>query len=135
MALNFRSILKIFGVLLCLEAALLTVPLLYALLSHDGEAGAFLVSIFILLSLAAPLWLLNRSHQKVQRRDIYLIVAGGWVLLSLLGMLPYIFGGAGLSMADAFFETVSGFTTTGASVIPDIESISPSLLLWRSLTQ
>ena len=80
-------------------------------------------------------WLLTfRVNKSVSKKEGYLVVASSWVIISLFGSLPFYFSGYFPSFTDAFFETISGFTTTGASVLTDIESIPKGLLFWRSLT-
>jgi len=77
----------------------------------------------------------TRNHKKeVQRKEGYIIVTFGWIVMSLSGMLPYLFSGAIPSVTNAFFETISGYTTTGASILEDIEALPEGILLWRSLT-
>ena len=83
------------------------------------------------------LWFFTRKTDRIQlgKREGYLIVTLGWVIMSLFGALPFIFHGSISSFTDAFFETMSGFTTTGASILTDIESLPHGLLFWRSFTQ
>ncbi len=77
----------------------------------------------------------TRNHKKeVQRKEGYIIVTFGWIVMSLSGMLPYLFSGAIPSVTNAFFETISGYTTTGATILDDIEALPEGILLWRSLT-
>ena len=82
------------------------------------------------------MWLITTGAGKsLQTRDGFIIVTLGWLLFSLFGSLPFILSGTIPSYTDAFFETVSGFTTTGASILNDIESLPHSILFWRSITQ
>ena len=77
----------------------------------------------------------TRNHKKeVQRKEGYIIVTFGWIVMSLSGMLPYLFSGAIPGVTNAFFETISGYTTTGATILEDIEALPEGILLWRSLT-
>ena len=77
----------------------------------------------------------TREHKKeVQRKEGYIIVTFGWIVMSISGMLPYLFSGSIPNVTNAFFETMSGYTTTGASILDDIESLPEGILLWRSLT-
>jgi len=135
MALNTRSILKILGLLLLIEAGFLVVPTVFSLGAQDGQTTAFLYSIGLAAIIGVLLWLPNRSRRNLYKRDIFVIVTTGWLLVSAVGMFPYLLGSTLTSTTDAFFETVSGFTTTGATVLTTIESTAPSILLWRSLTQ
>src|SRR5690606_36708143 len=73
--------------------------------------------------------------KEVQKKEGYIIVTFGWIFMSLIGALPYIFTGAIPRFTDAFFETMSGYTTTGASILTDIEIIPRGVLFWRSITQ
>ena len=82
------------------------------------------------------MWYFTREHEKnIRQKDGYLIVTLGWLALSLGGSLPYILSGVIPEFTSAFFETVSGYTTTGSSVLNDIEGVHKGILLWRSLTQ
>ena len=76
----------------------------------------------------------NNSNKEVRKRDGFLIVALGWIAMSLFGSLPYIIGGAIPNLVDAFFETMSGITTTGATILTDVEALPNDLLFWRSMT-
>ena len=77
----------------------------------------------------------NDRNSEIKKRDGYLIVVGGWLFMSLFGSLPFIFSGAISSFTDAFFETMSGFTTTGSTILENIEELPKSILFWRSMTQ
>lgn len=76
-----------------------------------------------------------KQDQNIRKREGYMIVASSWVVMSVFGMMPYIFSGSIPVVSDAIFETVSGFTTTGASILTDIEQLPAGILLWRSMTQ
>ncbi len=108
---------------------------LFSLIYKDGATlDIFLASITTIVT--GVLFMLGtRKHKKeVQRKEGYIIVTFGWIVLSLSGMLPYLFTGAIPGVTNAFFETVSGYTTTGASIVDDIEALPEGILLWRSLT-
>ncbi len=128
-------ILRALGVLLCSEAVLLAPSLAVSLIYREGDAPAFLITLALLLVCGLPLMLLLRpSKRQLQARDGFALVGGGWVLLSAFGALPFVFTGAIPSYVDAFFETVSGFTTTGASILRNVEALPHGLLFWRSFT-
>ncbi len=76
-----------------------------------------------------------KQDQNIRKREGYMIVAMSWIIMSVFGMMPYIFSGSITAVADAIFETVSGFTTTGATILTDIEQLPEGILLWRSMTQ
>ncbi len=89
------------------------------------------------LGLGMMTWVLTRSSEKpnIRKREGFLIVTFGWVVMSISGTLPYIMSGSVVSFTDAFFETLSGYTTTGASIITDLDIVPKDILLWRSMTQ
>lgn len=105
---------------------------------HYGEGDTYpiLIASAMNLNLGFLMWYFTREHEKkIRQKDGYLIVTLGWLALSLGGSLPYILSGAIPQFTSAFFETVSGYTTTGSSVLNDIEGVHKGILLWRSLTQ
>lgn len=142
MHINLKAVLGTLSALLLFLGAFLLLPTLAGL--YYGESGWWAFGITALVSAAAgvPGWFyLQRDglNQDLKAREGFLIVALTWVVLSLVGALPFVIGGVFTSYADAFFETMSGFTTTGASVLggpenPTIESVERCFLLWRSLT-
>lgn len=102
----------------------------------DNDAGIILLSACLTTAVGLLLFLANRSSGKgIGKREGYLIVTFGWVAFSLFGAMPFYLSNSIPSFTDAFFETMSGFTTTGASVLNDIEALSHGMLFWRSLTQ
>ncbi len=134
--INFRVILKFIGLLLCLEAAFMLIPYLVALIYDEGDAMAFLLSILITAGTGGLLFYFTRNDRnEVGKRESYLIVTSIWFFFTLFGMLPFCLMPNPLSIADAFFETVSGLTTTGASIVPDVEALPHGILFWRSFTQ
>ena len=77
----------------------------------------------------------SSARRQLKKRDGYLIVTAGWLILALTGTMPYLISGAVDNFHDAFFETMSGYTTTGATILQDIEALPEGILFWRSLTQ
>ncbi|MDP9455969.1 MAG: TrkH family potassium uptake protein [Actinomycetota bacterium] len=124
------------GVVLALGLALLC-PLALSLLYGDGSWESFLIPAAVMIPLgAAGLWMIRlRGLGYVLERDVYLSVTLAWVLAALLGGVPYLVEGTFTSLLDSTFEGMSGFTTTGATLLPDIEAETPSVLFWRSMTQ
>lgn len=134
--LNIRLILNLLGTLLVINAICMWLCVPVALYYAEGSAGAILLSGGLCLGLGGGAFLLTRrANKQLKKRDGYLIVTTGWLILSLTGTLPYLFTGAISNFTDAFFETISGYTTTGASVLTNIEALPKGLLFWRSLTQ
>ncbi len=113
---------------------MLSVPV--SLSYSEGDHLDFLISGLITIFFGGIAWGLTRDAQKsISKRDGYIIVSLGWIVFSIFGTLPFIMTGSIPDYSDAFFETISGFTTTGASVLNDVESLSHGVLFWRSLTQ
>jgi trk system potassium uptake protein TrkH len=132
---NFKIILQLMGILLLFNGGFMLVSGLVSWHFNDGAlkgillAGGLTVFIGLLLRFAT-----KGFEKKIRKREGYLVVTLGWVTMSLSGALPYILSGAIPSFTDAFFETMSGYTTTGASILNDIEIIPKSILFWRSTT-
>ncbi len=133
--INLKVIYKIIGSLLFIEAALMSVCLIMAMAYGEDDMYAFLYAVGITAACGAVLRYMGRnSGNMLSRRDAYLVVSLAWVLFSLFGTLPFVTGGYIKSFTDAYFETMSGFTTTGATIIDDVECLPHAILFWRSLT-
>ena len=133
---NTRMVFRTMGALLLLEAIFMAVAMCVSLWYKEADSGIFLISTIITL-VAGIIGLLigRRAESRMGEREGYVIVAMVWVVFSIFGMLPYYLSGQVGSFTDAWFETMSGFTTTGATIIPDLDVITHGLLFWRSLTQ
>ena len=133
---NYKIISKIIGSLLFIEAFFMSWCLGVSFIFNEDDHMAFLISIVFTMA-AGFLFLLfgNRSDNSLSRRDAYIVVTAVWVIFSIFGMLPFLIHGSITNICDAFFETISGFTTTGASIIDDVEVLPHGILFWRSLTQ
>ena len=133
--INKEIIANLMGVLLLFNGGFMLLSSLVSLLTKDGVTFELTLSAFSVLFLGVFIMLLSRNHTKqIQKREGYLIVSFGWVLMSLSGMLPYLFTGVIPDVSSAFFETMSGYTTTGLSILTDIESVPKGVLFWRSTT-
>ncbi|NLB61775.1 MAG: TrkH family potassium uptake protein, partial [Clostridiales bacterium] len=130
--MNYRMVLNVLGRTLMAEAALLLVPLLVCAIYGEPMTG-FLITIGIALVLAVALLLIRPKSKVIFAREGFVIVALTWVVLSAVGALPFVFYGY-LNFIDAFFETVSGFTTTGASNLTNVEVLSQGVQFWRCFT-
>lgn len=137
MSFNWKAIISILGLLLILNGGFMLLCLPVSIYYDDGQWHALLIGgvLTSLIGGAGHLFSRNQSNGGLSKRDGYLVVTSGWLVMSLFGTLPYIISGEIPSFTDAFFETLSGFTTTGASILTDIEGMSRGLLMWRSLTQ
>ncbi|MCQ2341304.1 MAG: TrkH family potassium uptake protein [Paludibacteraceae bacterium] len=133
---NGKMVLRTMGALLLIETIFMAIAWGVSKWYHEPDDSAFLVSVCITLA-AGLLSLLAgaRASSRMGEREGYVIVACVWLVFSLFGMLPYYLSGQIASITDAWFETMSGFTTTGATILNDIESLSHGALFWRSTTQ
>lgn len=132
--MNKKLVAKILGIILACESLCLLVPMVIGLLRGDHRGGVFALTSVLCLLAALPLLRLDVSGERMQTRDGFAAVALGWIVLSLFGALPYFFAGC-CSYVDAFFETVSGFTTTGATIFSSPASLPCSIQFWRAMTQ
>ena len=133
---NFPLIYKIIGSLLLLLGVMLACCSGISLYYMEDDMMAFLLSTLFTISCGFILKFLGRSAtNNLSRRDAYLLVTLTWTIFSLFGMIPFLIGGYIDNVTDAFFETMSGFTTTGATVIDDVEWMPHAILFWRTQTQ
>ena len=130
--MNYGTVLKVIGNLIVFEAFALVAPLGISFYYGSSDLQAIINTIIILLVVGYPLTKLRVVRQQVRTKEAIAIVTLGWFVVSAFGALPFMFSGALPSFTDAFFETVSGLTTTGATVITDIEILPEGLLFWRS---
>lgn len=132
--MNFRLIANTTSYVLWVEAGFLLLPLAASVLYGEAWLPFFGTAVLCIL-LGTALHLVPVKKAQMHSRDGFMAVALGWIVLSLTGALPYAFTGALTHYVDAVFETVSGLTTTGSTVFPEVEHLPRSVLLWRSLTQ
>lgn len=133
---NTRLVFKTLGALLVIESVFMAIPTLVSWLYHEPDFRVFCISTAITFVVGLAGILIGRKAEKhVGEREGYLIVAIVWLMFSFFGMMPYYLSGAIPSFTDAYFETISGFTTTGATILNDIESLTHGCLIWRNLTQ
>jgi trk system potassium uptake protein len=137
MRFNYKVILKVIGTLLIINGAFMLTCIPFSLYFSEGDLKPILLSSFITSIVGFALWFMTKNNQsnELRKKDGYLIVTLGWLSMSFFGSLPYLLSGTIPDITNAFFETLSGFSTTGASVITDIESVHKGILFWRSLTQ
>ncbi|HRX12376.1 MAG TPA: potassium transporter TrkG, partial [Draconibacterium sp.] len=133
--MNLKIIFRVIGLLMFVEGAFMLLPLIISILYGENDSMGFLISSGInLFAGALIIWFTRNANRDIGKREGFIIVSLVWVIFSILGSLPYIFTGAIPVYTDAFFETMSGFSTTGSSILNDIESLSHGILFWRSLT-
>ncbi len=132
--MDFKRIFHTLGVVLCFEAMLLILPSICAIIYDEVAIYSFIASIVLCLVCGIPLYLIKPKKNEMYSKEGFVVVALSWILMSLFGALPFVFSGAIPNFIRAFFETASGFTTTGASILKDVEVIPKSVLFWRSFT-
>ena len=132
--MNFPAILNILGHVIKYELLLLLIPFAVALFYGQGDASAFLYTILIMLPISIILTRVKGKKKEIYAKEGFLTVGLAWIVISFFGALPFVFNGAIPSFIDAFFETSSGFTTTGASILTEIQSLPKGILFWRSFT-
>ena len=132
--MNFRMITNILGWILIFEAGFMAVPTLTALIYSESVIWAYLITVAICLLLGFALVWKKPRNKTLYSREGFVIVSLSWIVLSIFGALPLYISGETPTYIDALFETVSGFTTTGASILSDVEAISHASLMWRSFT-
>ena len=133
---NFRIVLKIIGQLLFLESALMLLCIALSVYYCEDDIMAFLISMITTVCGGLLCKYFGRgASNNLSRRDAYLVVTLTWIVFSFFGMLPFLTGGYIPRLPDAYFETMSGFTTTGATILDDVECLPHGILFWRSLTQ
>lgn len=135
MEFNSRIIFYIMGLLLLFNGGFMVFAAVVSAIYKDGATLDISMAAVVTLLMGVLVMFYTRDHDKeVKRREGYIIVTMGWLVMSASGILPYIFSGAIPNITDAFFETISGYTTTGASILEDIEVLPEGILFWRSLT-
>lgn len=137
MKFNFKVIGNILGLLLLLNSAFMLLCLPFSFYYKENSWWAIAVAALITAASGFTLRFFTRKNlsKDLKKRDGYIVVTAGWLVMSLFGALPYILSGSIPNFTNAFFETISGYTTTGASILTDIESLPKGILFWRSFTQ
>jgi len=122
------------GALLSVIAASMLLPIVAATIYGEGDLGALVTAAVAIVSIGGPLWWFFRRADDLTPRDAVVVAVFGWVIISAVSTLPFLFYGAIPSFTDAFFEMMSGYTTTGSTILTDVEALPRGLLLWRSET-
>ncbi len=135
--MKFQPVINLIGLLLCTLSAFMLIPGFVDYVLGDEDWAAFLVSSFITLFVGAGLYLSSRENnpEHLELRQAFLLTNSAWISISLFGSLPFLFSNLNLNFIDAFFESTSGITTTGSTIIPNLEEVSYGILLWRALLQ
>lgn len=135
--MNTAVVLNFVGVVLIFSSVFMLLPVLTSFIYGGEDLPALVRSFLITLFSGALMYFLTKSHKKIElkHRDGFAIVTISWLVMALFGSMPYILSGVSPSFTAAYFESMAGFTTTGASVLSDLESLPKGILMWRSLTQ
>lgn len=137
MNFNFKVIFNLFGLLVMLNGVFMLLCIPFSIYYYEGDFISLAISAAITISFGGLVFIFTRKNQRkeLRKRDGYLVVTGGWLIMSAFGTLPYLISGTIPDFTNAFFETLSGYSTTGATILTDIESVQKGILFWRSLTQ
>ena len=135
--MKFEPVINLIGLLLCTLSAFMLIPAIVDFLLNSSDWPAFLASSFITLFVGAGLYLSSRGNKSehLELRQAFLLTNFAWISISIFGSLPFLFSELNMSLIDAIFESTSGITTTGATVILNLEQTSSGILLWRALLQ
>jgi trk system potassium uptake protein TrkH len=135
--MNFLLVLNLIGIVLILSSTFMAVPSIYSFINKGHDFKSLGISFILSLLAGIIIYFLTKSQKKMELRhkDAFAVVTLSWLIVSFFGSLPYYISGITPSFTNAYFESMAGFTTTGASVLSSLEDIPKGLLLWRSLTQ
>ena len=132
--MNKRIIINFIGKIILIEVILMILPLLVSLIYGDGDTKGFLYTMIPAGIIGFLLMKVKQKQGRMSSRDGYFIVAAAWIIISLIGAMPLYLNGGFPTYWNALFEIVSGFTTTGASVLAKPEELGHGVLFWRSFT-
>ncbi len=135
MMIHYKEIVKIMGALLVLIAILMLPGAVFSIYFEEDPWAIFSSAVITMIVGMTLFFSFSKQDRNIRKREGYLIVALSWIFMAGFGMLPFVLSKEILSFSDALFETMSGLTTTGASILSDIEAIPKGLLFWRSMTQ
>ncbi len=135
--MNFKLTVHIIGIVLMFISAFMLMPIVVSFVYDQSDIIPILISCLITFLSGVTLYYLTGKYKKeeLRHRDAFIVVSFSWLIVALFGTLPYLLSGTFHSFTDAYFESMAGFTTTGSSVLNDIESVPMGILFWRSLTQ
>ena len=132
--MNYKMVMKIIGNVLKYELGLLIIPIVISLYYKEAEVKSFIFTILLMSPIAIALCKVRTTKNEMYAREGFLTVGLTWITISFVGALPFVFSGSIPSIVDAIFETVSGFTTTGATILTEVQSLPNGILFWRSFT-
>ncbi|MDE6243593.1 MAG: TrkH family potassium uptake protein, partial [Muribaculaceae bacterium] len=133
--INIVMLLRVIGWLLLIEAVFMSIPMIAAFIFKEDSFQAFLIGLGICAGVGLMLMSLKPASREMRRREAMMLTALVWVVFSIFGMVPYLAGGVHFSVTDAFFDTMSSFTTTGLSSLSTLDTLPHSFILWRCVMQ
>ena len=125
--MHFRSIAYVMGTLLLVTSIALLLPIITSLIYQEDDLAALIITAAVSIAVGLPLWRLAPSNYELTFKDAVLIAVFGWVFISAISTIPFMIHGSIPSFTDSFFEMMSGYTTTGATILNDIESVPHGL--------
>ena len=133
---DFRSVLNVIGLLLCIEALAMLIPMLVDLLYKNADWDKFFLSSLITFFIGIVLYFsFKKEKNLIKVRQAFVLTILSWIIIAVFASLPFVFTSSNLNYTDAFFESISGITTTGSTVINNLETLHEGILIWRSLLQ
>ena len=133
---DFRPILNILGLLLCIESIALLIPMIFDYINNNEDWKQFFFISCLTFFIGIVLYVgFKKEKMKINLRQAFLLTILSWLVIALFGSLPFIYSSSSLNFTNAFFESVSGITTTGSTVISNLDGLSEGILIWRSLLQ
>lgn len=133
--INIVMLLRVIGWLLLIEAIFMCIPMVTAVIYREPALNAFLTGIGATVGAGLILTSLKPKSKDMRRREAMMLTTLVWIVFSLFGMVPYLVEGIHFTVTDAFFDTISGFTTTGLSSLPTIDNLPKSFIIWRCVMQ
>ena len=132
--MNYPAIINVLGKLLIVTGCSMGLPLICSIYYNENDLFSIFISAIIIILIGFPLWWAFRKNHDLDMKDGFFLAVFGWILVSAVSALPFIIHGSIPSFTDAFFEMMSGYTTSGATILTDIEAVPHGLLFWRSET-
>ncbi|MGD8226925.1 MAG: potassium transporter TrkG, partial [Desulfobacteraceae bacterium] len=132
--MNYPSITNVLGKLLIVTGSCMALPLICSIYYKENDLVPIFISAVIIILIGLPLWWIFRKNHDLDMKDGFFLAVFGWILVSAVSGLPFMIHGSIPSFTDAFFEMMSGYTTSGATILTDIEKVPHGLLFWRSET-
>ena len=133
---DFRPVFYIIGIILCIQSITMLIPMIIDLICQNNDWQIFMFSSILTFFIGLVLFFSFRNQKnKINLRQAFVLTVLSWIMVALFSSLPFIFSSSNLGLTDAFFESISGITTTGATVIVNLDDLPEGILIWRSILQ